>query len=205
MPDKAEGYVVKPAGEDDEVGNFLAENEMLVPVLDTARAAALKAGMPMAMFDTFIREYAQNGLNPDELVPPDEREKIEAKKELDALVSMYGTEARATAVMDYVDAWGRDLVKKEVLSADDLGAFREAFGAADYTRVGYKIASYLQGQPPMPMTASDVGKGSLSLAEAEAQMADARKLPSGPDRDKAILAAEAAFKRVYAEDHSAVL
>lgn len=205
VPDKPDGYVIKPSGDDDEIGNFLAENEQLVPVLDTARAAALKAGMPMAMFEAFIREYAQNGIDPQLLATPEERERIDAQQEHAALVKMYGTEARAEAVMDYVDGWGQELVKKGVISSDDIGAFREAFGAAEYTRIGYQIASYLRGQPAMPMHAKNVdGSGRPSLREAEAAMSAALSMKPGPDRDKAVTEAERGFVRVYKAEASSV-
>jgi hypothetical protein len=203
VPETPDGYEIKPTGDDDVVGHGLM-GDQLKSVMDRARAAAHKAGVPAAAFEPFVREFAAADGDLEWLLPDDEAAQVSGRREMAALVEDLGSEKSAAAMLSQVVTTWNGLVKDGVFTGAitekgvDAGSDGEEFqimmGTARGARILSKLFSSFTGKDPIPLVHADA---TVSRAGLQEEMSRVLSMTPGPDRDAAYAEVQRKYEAAY--------
>lgn len=189
LPDDVSGYEFKA---DDGLKDYFADKDD--PVLNSAKAAALSAGITPDQFQTFINETFKGPVGEGILAPP-----FDAKREFDALAGFLKTDAKGAekAVKD------AEAVASNLAKAMDLpDEAQEFFSAMAETASGVMlIQAYQKLASEKGIALGDGGSSNAShysKDELRAMGADPRINPQSSKYDPAIRKKyDESFKALY--------
>jgi len=202
VPDKPDGYTFEDTGSEKEPDKVFAEltSEASKPMVDMARKAAHKAGIPDKAFAGFMRDFvagaAEGGLPIG--VDDGEAQQISAEAEMEKLTELVGSGAEASTLVNTVSTYAQKLVDRGTIASEDLGEFGVMVGTAESAHLFYRIMTAELGEKPIP--AAEGGAGTMTQTDAYALHARASALPDGAEKTQAMEEAQRAMQKAFGQN-----
>jgi len=197
IPDAADGYKIEAAGDDDLIA-LAVNGDDAGDVMEIVRSAALKAKMGQGQFDTFVREFMQEGGNAGMLISDDEATRISGQSEMAELTKLMGSEKAAKEVVSGVDQYFDRLKGLGLVTDEDRSEWRVMFGTARSSLLMHRVLTDLAGFKPVPLE-GDRGEGHYTSQEVVALHSKALSMPDGAEKTAELKRVAGLFKRTFGE------
>jgi len=202
VPDAADAYSFSDQGTEEEPDKVFAElsSEASKPLVDMAKAAAHKMGIPDKAFEGFMREFVQAGGEAG--IPfglsDEEAEEISAEAEMEKLTEITGSGAEASTMVNTVMTYAQKMVDRGVMTKEQIGEFKVMVGTAESVQIFYNMLVGEMGERPIPP--GDPDTGTVTPQEAYAMHEAAAKMPDGAEKDQAMAEANKAMNKAYGQN-----
>lgn len=202
VPDKPDGYTFEDAGSEEEPDRIFAEltSEASKPMVDMARKAAHKAGIPDKAFAGFMRDFvagaAEGGLPIG--VDDVEAQQISAEAEMEKLTELVGSGSEASTLVNTVSTYAQKLVDRGTIAKEDMAEFGVMVGTAESALLFYRIMTAELGEKPIPV--AEGGAGAVTQTDAYALHAKASALPDGAEKTLAMEEAQRAMQKAFGQN-----
>jgi hypothetical protein len=204
LPEKPEDYTFEDTGKEGEPDKVFAElsSEASKPMVDMARRAAHKAGIPDKAFAGFMRDFVAGAGESGLPIGMDdgEAQEISGAAEMEKLTELVGSGVGASTIVNTNQRYLEKVVARGTLHEDDMAEFRIMCGTAEGANIFYKILTAELGEKPIPV--AEGGAGAMSQTDAYALHAQASSLPDGAEKTQAMEAAQRAMQKAFGQNSS---
>jgi hypothetical protein len=202
LPEKPEDYTFEDTGKEGEPDKVFAElsSEASKPMVDMARRAAHKAGIPDKAFAGFMRDFVAGAGESGLPIGMDdgEAQEISSAAEMEKLTELVGSGTEASTIVNTNQTYIEKLVARGTLHQDDMAEFRVMVGTAESSNIFYKILTAELGEKPIPV--AEGGAGAMSQTDAYALHAQASALPDGAEKTQAMEGAQRAMQKAFGQN-----
>jgi hypothetical protein len=169
-------------------------------MVDMARRAAHKAGIPDKAFAGFMRDFVAGAGESGLPIGMDdgEAQEISSAAEMEKLTELVGSGTEASTIVNTNQTYIEKLVARGTLHQDDMAEFRVMVGTAESSNIFYKILTAELGEKPIPV--AEGGAGAMSQTDAYALHAQASALPDGAEKTQAMEGAQRAMQKAFGQN-----